>query len=260
MRRRARGRRSGQGAEPLARPARRRSRRGRAARRRRRRRRPSPGRWSARRSRGSLTPASANMPGVGDEAGEHGRDADARRRAGPRAAERRTRAGRTSSPSRRVAPPDAALPASEETNTMWPGARARHGAEQQPGERIGARRLTSSARSTCSPVKSSASPLAGSAALATSTSTGAGVLGQPRHGGAVGEVAGQRRARRVSAASGSSTSAPAPGEDQRARPRAANARAIAWPSPPVAPVTSTRPPMSSEPDTVLSAGRSRPSR
>src|SRR4051794_36873837 len=108
---------------------------------------------------------------------------------------------------------------------------------------MGARRFTSSARSISATEKSPRSPLPGRAALATSTSTSpASRASRSTSSGTERSAATARPP--VSAARGSSTSARRPVRTSEA-PRAANARAIAPPSPPVAPVTITRPPIRS---------------
>ena len=135
-------------------------------------------------------------PGVADEAGEDGRDADAGVRSGPRAARARSRAARTSSPSRSSCAAVAALPDSEETNTSCPWPRATIPCDSARASTIGARRLTASARSISSTLNESSAPEAGSAALATSTSA---LLTSPSRRvdlRRLGEVARDRRARR----------------------------------------------------------------
>src|SRR5271166_693290 len=102
---------------------------------------------------------------------------------------------------------------------------------------IGARRLTSSARSISAAVKPSRRPLAGSAALAMRMSTA------PASSTRRSSSAGTLRSTTVVRASSSvpscaSTSARRPVRISLA-PRAERARAIASPIPPVAPVTST---------------------
>src|SRR4051794_39399144 len=124
---------------------------------------------------------------------------------------------------------------------------------------MGARRLTSSARSISATEKSPRSPLPGRAALATSTSMSPASRARRSTSSGSDRSAATARAP-VSAARGSSTSPLRPLRTSEA-PRAANARAIAPPSPPVAPVTSTRPPIRPSRRTrgTLPAQRRRPS-
>ena len=102
------------------------------------------------------------------------------------------------------------MPDSDEMNTKVPAPRAAMPGASARASTTGARRLTSSVRSICASVNSSSGPLAGSAALATSTSTSPGL---PRS--AARRRPGAPRSRRPvpaprSAASGSSTSARRP--------------------------------------------------
>ena len=104
---------------------------------------------------------------------------------------------------------------------------------------IGARRLTSSARSICSTVKSSSCPLRRQRRVGDEDLDVAGLARRAARARRVGEVDGERAAAELGA-SGSSTSARRPVRTSCA-PRAASARAIAWPMPPLAPVSRTVP-------------------
>src|SRR5919199_645143 len=122
-------------------------------------------------------------------------------------------------------------------NTRWPSPRATIGGEKARASRMGARRLMSSARSTCSTLYSATSPDAGMPALATRTSTSP--ASSTRAPSSERSARSQTIARPpTSSRNGSSTSARRPVSNSLA-PRAASARATAWPRPPVAPVTST---------------------
>ena len=86
---------------------------------------------------------------------EAGEDRATRRRrsgAGPRAGPARSRAGRTSSPSRPSERGVPTLPDSEDMKTRWPLRRATIASSRRRASTIGARRFTSSARSICSTV------------------------------------------------------------------------------------------------------------
>ena len=123
---------------------------------------------------------------------------------------------------------------------MWPPPRSAMPSHMSRARTIGARRLTSSARSISSTVNDSRRPLPGWAALATRTSTGPA--------SSTSRTSDSRSVRShdmarppVSAASGSSTSAAACEHDARA-PAHERAR-DRLPSPPLAPVdNAVRPP------------------
>ena len=193
-----------------------------------------------RRPRGSSTPGVGEHPGVADEAREHDRDADP---VGPQIladARARSRAARTWSPSRSRTPARRALPGQrgDEHHVAAAAAAIIAGASARASA-IGARRLTSSIWSICSWVRS-VEHAAGRQARRwrPARRRRLGRLGaQPIHVvlvprarshaarprlQLVGERARARSARR-------------PVSIRRA-PRAASARAIAWPIPPVAPV------------------------
>jgi hypothetical protein len=133
--------------------------------------------------------------------------------------------------------PVAIFPASDDMNTMCPAPRATMGSDSVRARMIGARRFTSSARSSCSPVYSSTGPSAGIPALATRMSTSPASLASRSTAARSLRSAAIARPP-TSSASGSSTSVRRPLSTSFA-PRPASARAIALPSPPVAPVTST---------------------
>ena len=106
---------------------------------------------------------------------------------------------------------------------------------------IGARRLTASARSISSTENELSRPLPGSPALATSTSTSPASASS--RAGRVGHRRGRPRSRGrrppPRAARAPPRAARSASASRRARPAP---RAIAWPRPPVAPVSSTRAP------------------
>ena len=82
-------------------------------------------------------------------------------RAGPSASPPRSRAGRTWWRCRGRTPGAVVLPAIEEMKSSWPRRRSSIPGSRAWASRIGARRLTSSARSICSIEKDSRRPLAG---------------------------------------------------------------------------------------------------
>src|SRR5215207_530015 len=126
-------------------------------------------------------------------------------------------------------------------NTRWPPPRDAMPSDSRRARMIGARRLTSSARSISSSENDSSTPLPGTPALATSTSTGP--ASSTRRSRAARCVSSHGTTRPpTSAASGSSTSTRRALRTSCA-PRRASARAITCPSPPLAPVKSAvRPP------------------
>ena len=109
---------------------------------------------------------------------------------------------------------------------MCPRPARDHAGASARASAIGARRLTSSIRSICSCVSSVSTPLAGSAALATSTSTSPASLGEPLDVVAVREIAGDRAAADLLGQRLEHVGSAAGQRSGRA-PRAANARAIA---------------------------------
>ena len=111
--------------------------------------------------------------------------------------------------------------------TRWPLRRATMCAASSRARTIGARRLTASARSICSTVNSVSSPVPGSPALATSTSTGPRFLASraPR---VVGEVA-PARPPRLGGDELEDVGAPA-GQDEQAPPAQAPGDRVAEPT------------------------------
>ena len=161
--------------------------------------------------------------GVADEAGEHGRDADAGAVQVGAQRSRRSRAGRTSRRCRAPCPAWRPCPTSEEMNSSWPRPRASIDGSSACVSTIGARRLTSSARSISSTEKDSSVPDAGSAALATRMSTSPASASEALDLGAVGQIDGERRARRARRERLEHLDAPS-GEDQLAPRRRARGR------------------------------------
>ena len=125
---------------------------------------------------------------------------------------------------------------------MWPPPRSAMPSHMSRARMIGARRLTSSARSISSTAERLDAAAARDARVGDQDVDRTGLLDQP-HQRLVGSVRSHAMARPpVSAASGSSTSVRLPVSTTLA-PRRASARAIACPSPPLAPVNdAVRPP------------------
>ena len=178
---------------------------------------------------------------VADEAGADRPRPRRRRGRGPGAGRARSPAAPPWSPCRARCRALAALPASEETNTIWPEPRARIAGASARAVRIGASRLTRTHALDCRPRELVDAPAARRGpALATSTSTSPASATSASAAPARARsatiapvpVAGKRarRARRARRACASSSTSVAP--------RSASAAAIARPSPPVAPVSS----------------------
>src|SRR5262245_14481794 len=135
-----------------------------------------------------------------------------------------------------LVPGPATFPEIDEMNTICPRPRSSMPTAAMRAIMIGARRLTSSARSICSGVNSRSGPLAGRAAFATSTSRGPASRMQRSTSARSARSATTVRAP-IASASGASASARRPLTITSA-PVACSARAIACPIPPFAPVTS----------------------
>ena len=122
--------------------------------------------------------------------------------------------------------------------TRWPLPRATMPSASTRASTIGARRLTASARSISSTLNEVSRPDPGSPALETSTSTPGAVARQPLAPPRASARSTASERAPVSAASGSRTSARRPVITSSA-PAARRRRAMAWPRPPVAPVSRT---------------------
>src|ERR1035438_9434762 len=130
------------------------------------------------------------------------------------------------------------LPDSEDMNSRCPLPRFTITGASACASTIGARRLTSSTRSISSIVNDSSRPEPGSAALARRMSTSPESATRRSTAAASLRSTASVRAPSSSAASGSRISVRRPVRI-RSPPRACSARAIAWPRPPVAPVSRT---------------------
>ena len=131
----------------------------------------------------------------------------------------------------------AALPDSEEMKTRWPRPRSTIAGVRMCASTIGARRLTSSARSICSTLNESSVPEAGSAALATRMSTWPASAARRSTSARLGEVDGQRAGAQLRRERLEHVAAPTRQDQLCAASR--QRLAIACPMPPVAPVRRT---------------------
>ena len=198
---------------------------------------------------GASAPESWNIPASRTKPGRDDRDARRRGGACPRGSRRRTRGGRTWSRCRGRRAASRPCRRARRSGRCGPRPSSPAPAPSSRAIRIGASRLTRSARWISFGLKSSRRPLAGSAALATRTSTSPAspisFAAAPFFARSetttlcLRAPAGQRAWR--------APRAPASRRELRTSfaPASASLAATAWPIPPVAPLSSTRFPSSS---------------